>query len=557
MKKKLIGMLIVIVFISTVILPASAYNNKNNETISIPVICSDIRCHDYRTYFLRDIDNDLDIKNDDIHRYVNDDPPEEEWNKTFGGNYPDLGAYVQQTSDGGFILTGYITPIGFPDVFLIKTDENGVMQWNKTFGGYSFDIGMSVQQTTDGGYILTGLTDSFGAGDGDIWLIKTDENGNMLWDKTFGENKPEMGYSVQQTSDGGYIIAGDTVFGAGGWDIWLIKTDVNGNMQWDKTFGGSDWDVPYSVQQTSDSGFIITGDTVSYGAGKSDFWLIKTDENGNMQWDKTFGGSDWDVGLSVQQTIDGGYIMTGRTESFGAGSEDAWLIKTDADGILEWDKTFGGSGQDGGRSVQLTADSGFIITGWTGSFGSGGDVWLIKTDENGNMQWDKTFGGSNYDAGTSVQQTSNGGYILTGYTESFGAGQEDVWLIKIESNNQPPDNPEIEGKRTFKVGEGGKYPYTIYSTDPNGDNVKYFIEWSDGSNETTDFFASGEKTKLYTTIPSQEGTYLIFKIKTIDIYGAESDWAKLEISVPRTKIYWLRFIEMFPILQRMIELMRV
>jgi hypothetical protein len=193
--------------------------------------------------------------------------------------------------------------------------------------GASLDEGRSVQQTSDGGFIIVGYTASFGAGD--VWLIKTDADGNKLWDRTFGGSMVDRGYSVQQTSDGGFIIVGWTwSFGAGGPDVWLIKTDADGNKLWDRTFGGSDWDEGYSVQQTSDGGFILVGWTWSFGAGGPDVWLIKTDADGNKLWDRTFGGSMVDRGFSVQQTSDGGFIIVGATTSFGAGDYDVLLIKS-------------------------------------------------------------------------------------------------------------------------------------------------------------------------------------------------------------------------------------
>jgi len=207
---------------------------------------------------------------------------------------------------------------------------------------------------------------------------------------------------------------------------------------WQKTFGWTDSEYGFSVQQTSDSGYIIAGFVWLTFGSHSDVYLIKTDPNGILKWQKTFGGIDYDFGRSVQQTTDGGYIITGYTISYGAGRDDVYLIKTDPNGILKWQKTFGGSDVDDGYSVQQTSDGGYIIVGFTGGVGTspirGGDVYLIKTDPGGNSQWQKTFGGSDIDRGHSVQQTSDGGYIITGYVSTFGTGRRDIYLIKLCSD---------------------------------------------------------------------------------------------------------------------------
>ena len=356
---------------------------------------------------------------------------------TFGGDSLDMGYSVQQTNDGGYVLTGSTNSYGNgdSDVYLIKTDGNGDSIWTKTFGGENQDYCNSVQQTTDGGYIITGRTESYGAGNKDVYLIKTDGNGDSLWTKTFGGTSFDNGISVQQTNDGGYIILGGTEsYGAGNRDIYLIKTDGNGDSLWTKTFGGASQDFGNSVQQTNDGGYIVTGVTESYGAGNKDAYLIKTDASGDSLWTKTFGGSKFDLGNSVQQTNDGGYIVTGRTASFGAGSLDVYLIKTDGNGDSLWTKTFGGSSFDLGFSVQQTTDGGYIIIGGTDSYGNGDrDFYLIKTDVNGDLIWTKTFGGIFRDVGSSVQQTTDGGYIITGYTSS-GNGDRDLLLIKADGN---------------------------------------------------------------------------------------------------------------------------
>jgi hypothetical protein len=262
-----------------------------------------------------------------------------------------------------------------------------VVRFAKTYGGTDSDFARSVQQTSDGGYIVVGETRSFGTG-GDILLIKTDANGNVIWAKTYGGANYDYAYSVQQTSDGGYILVGGTwSFGAGIFDIFLIKTDENGNIQWAKTYGGTREDYGFSFQQTSDGGYIVVGHTVSFGAGNWDVFLIKTDANGNVQWAKTYGGTDYDLAFSVEQTSDGGYIAAGYTRYVDIiSSYYVFLVKTEANGNLSWAKTYGGGISDGTFSFQRTSDNGYIVAGWTYSFGAGySDIFLIKTDANGSI----------------------------------------------------------------------------------------------------------------------------------------------------------------------------
>ena len=301
----------------------------------------------------------------------------------------------------------------------------------KTYGGRGWDVAYSVRQTSAGGYIVVGRTAA------DVILIKTDAKGNIQWAKAYGGKNVDDARFFQQTSDGGYIVAGYTnSFGAGELDIFLIKTDAKGNVQWAKTYGGIDSDDASFVQQTSDGGYIVAGETNSFGAGERDIFLIKTDAKGNIQWAKTYGGTDDDFASSVQQTSDGGYIVAGYTTSFGTGEGDIFLIKTDAKGNIKWAKTYGGRGSEGASSVRQTADGGYIVVGNTNSFGAGKwDIFLIKTDAKGNIQWAKTYGETdNLDRGIpSVQQTSDGGYILAGTTISFGAGGANIFLIKTNA----------------------------------------------------------------------------------------------------------------------------
>jgi len=356
--------------------------------------------------------------------------------KTFGGTSNDWAYSVQQTSDGGYILAGYTGSFGAGgDILLIKTDASGNVIWAKTYGGTNYEDASTFQQTSDGGYIVAAYTYSFGAGYRDIFLVKTDANGNIQWAKTYGGTGDDLVSSVQQTLDGGYIVAGYTTsFGASSFDIFLIKTDANGNIQWAKTYGGTNWDEASSVKQTSDGGYILTGRTGSFGAGGWDIFLIKTDANGNIQWAKTYGGTDYEEAYSVQQTSDGGYVVAGSTESFGAGLGDVFLVKTDANGNIQWAKTYGGTNWDYASSVKQTSDGGYILAGYTASFGAGNDIFLIKTDANGNLQWAKTYRVRDIDYAFSVQQTSDGGYIVAGETWSFGTGDYDFFLIKTDAN---------------------------------------------------------------------------------------------------------------------------
>ncbi len=361
--------------------------------------------------------------------------PVEEWNKTFGGDNFDIAHSIYVTKDGGYILIGETKSYGTgkSDIWLIKTDASGNQQWNRTFGGGEEDGAKSVHQTYDDGYIFAGFTASYGAGDYDAWLIKVDQDGNLQWNKTFGGKGYDSASSVYQTSDGGYILAGGTEsYGAGKRDAWLIKTDSKGNQQWEKTFGGIYEDLVWSVQHASDDGYILAGET-ELEDGNYDAWLIKIDANGNLQWKNSFGGELSDEAISVQQTSGGGYIFIGETESYGAGKRNIWLVKTDENGNEQWNNTFGGAGYDEAGSVYQTSKGNYIIAGSTESYGAGGyDAWLINTDINGNLQWSKTFGGTGDEGADSVQQISDGGYILAGYTVSYGANG-DVWLVKISN----------------------------------------------------------------------------------------------------------------------------
>jgi parallel beta-helix repeat protein len=395
--------------------------------------------------------------------------PEEVWNKSYGGPDFDFGMSGQQTTDNGYIILGYTDSFGAGgyNIWLIKTDSDGNEQWNTTYGGSYNQAGLFVQQTSDNGYIIIGCDNN------DICLIKTDSNGNEQWNKIFGGSNDECGYEFKQTNDGGLVLIGYTrSFGGGGKDVWLIKIDSSGNEQVNKTFGGIGDDSGFGILQNSDEGFIITGNTESYGEGDRDVWLIKTDSSGNEIWNKTYGGIEHDSGSCLEHATDGGYILLGSTKSYGPGGYDYWLIKTDESGSMEWNKTFGGLVHDNGYSIKVTCDEGYIIAG-----GGFHDVWLIKTDTNGNEIWNKTYGGDGIDFGMSVQELGYEKYIIFGTTSSYGAGGNDVWLLKVSLDTPPNtvyvDDNYDESTPGWQIDHFDKIQDGIYTVNESGTVLVY------------------------------------------------------------------------------------
>jgi len=373
------------------------------------------------------------------------------WQKTFGGENSDWANSIQQTTDGGYIVAGWTNSFGSGerDAYILKLNSKGDVQWQKTFGGKKDDEAKSIQQTTDGGYIVAGWTGSFGSGESDVYILKLNSKGDVQWQKTFGGKADDEANSIQQTTDGGYIVAGWTgSFGSGESDVYILKLNSKGEVEWQKTFGGEGVDGAVSIQQTTDGGYIVAGWTNSFGSGGHDVYILKLNAKGEVQWQKTFGGWYDDEAESIQQTTDGGYIVAGRTESFGSGEEDVYTLKLNSKGEVEWQKTFGGEGRDWANSIQQTTDGGYIVAGWTNSFGSGGhDVYILKLNSKGEVEWQKTFGGEDSDVANSVQQTTDGGYIVAGWTNSFGSGESDVYILKLNSKG------DVQWQKTF----GGKY----------------------------------------------------------------------------------------------------
>ncbi|MEI7595776.1 MAG: T9SS type A sorting domain-containing protein [Bacteroidota bacterium] len=319
-------------------------------------------------------------------------------------------------------------------VFIFNYIHAQQTEFVKYYGESCPDFGMSIDETSDGGYILLGHTQNYGAIVQDILLIKIDSLGNTEWQKLFGGNDYDFGQSVQQTNDNGFIICGFTSsYGAGGTDIYLIKTDSFGNMEWEKTYGGTNNDYGYYVKQTNDNGFILCGSTRSFGAGNSDGIIIKVNDLGIQQWSKYIGGANND-GIYALDIINDGYILTGYTENFGAQNTDAMLIKIDLQGNQKWLKIFGGMNNERAMGVKFIDDNSYVIAGYTNSFGNGSDeIYLVKTDSAGNEIFSKTYGGSLSDKGFSLDLTSDKGFVILGQTSSFGLGLNDMYIVKTNS----------------------------------------------------------------------------------------------------------------------------
>jgi hypothetical protein len=345
------------------------------------------------------------------------------WWRILGGALYSEGTSAQQTSDGGYIVAGYTYAFGAgrADVWLIKTDAQGDTDWARTYGSTDYEKGNSVQQTTDGGYIIAGYVWGYTDESCDVLLIKTDASGDTAWTRKCA---PGEGYSVQQTADGGYIVAGRTDC------LLLVKTDSQGDTIWTRTYG---WFSPsscaYSVEQTVDGGYIAAG--VSNGHA----CLVRADSLGDTVWTRTYQLLGRDPCYSVQPTSEGGYVMAGRARLSEGGPVHAYLIKSDAQGDTLWTRTYGDSSHHGGRSVRQTADGGYVIAGWAYSAdGTNRYVYLVRTDAQGDTLWTRTFGDRFPQEGNSVSLTSDGGYIIAGYTFSFGAGYGDVYLIKTDAD---------------------------------------------------------------------------------------------------------------------------
>ena len=357
------------------------------------------------------------------------------WTRTFGGAESE-GAYSTQTTpDGGFIIAGYTYSFsnGKSDIYMLKTDSEGNEVWSNHFGGANWEYGYSVCTVSDGGYAVAGYTASFGSGGKDMYLVKTDADGIEEWSACYGGEGLEMAMSVCECAGGGFLILGYTEsFGSGDDDYYLVKTDENGNEIWTKTYGGTASDMGMSIVETPGGDLMLAGYTGSYGAGNRDMWLVKTNCNGDSLWAHCYGANAYVVGREIIQSSDGGFVLTGSRDYHGSNLMELCFVKTDAEGVMSWILAFGeGQYYEYGSSV-CELDDGYLFCGAAKNQPDGtNNVYLVKTDIYGLETWSDQIGGAGSDWGSSVRPAQDGNYIMAGHTNSEGSGAYDVWLVKF------------------------------------------------------------------------------------------------------------------------------
>ena len=355
---------------------------------------------------------------------------------TQGGSETDIGIRLIQTRDGGYVLLGYSSSFGAggEDMYLLRLDVDGELLWSQTYGGEGTDNGWDLLETDDGGFAILGFSDSFSAGDMDLYLVRTDANGEELCSETYGGPEDEFGWAMVASPDGGFALVGQTLsFGEGGNDGLLLKVDSEGREDWIGTYGGNDRDRLFSVTTADDGGYVMAGITRSSGAGSRDAYIVKTNSLGESEWELVIGDAQDDVAHAIEQTEDGDYIITGYTQNYGARVYDTLLIKVSAAGEQEWMSVFGGEADDRTISGAQSSDGGYILTGYTRSFGAiSWDAHLVKTDAAGELLWSQIFGGNSDDGGYTAIQTQEGNYMLVGHSYSAGEGRGDLYYVLVE-----------------------------------------------------------------------------------------------------------------------------
>ena len=368
------------------------------------------------------------------------------WSGTYGGTDAEWAVSAKATPDGGYIAVGGIVAAGTnnQDFLLVKVDSDGKLVWQKTYGGALADFGRAVTVTADGGYIAVGSTYSFGVGNSDVYFVKTDASGNVEWEKTYGGDKWETVHEVVVTASGGYAAAGWTSsFGApGGSDGWLVVTDAVGEPLLQKQYGGGNEDALYSLAQTRDGGFILAGETKSFGVGSSDIFLLKVDDSCDFVWRATCGGPGFDFATGVVETS-GGYVAAGWVGSDNLpnyhGAYDAYVVKLNLDGALLWESCYGDAGYDGCEEIVATRDGGFVVGGHLQDMGTGGTTgYLFKINSSGDLLWQRTFGNSS-EAVEGVTRARDGGFMLAGAFYTEDPIDVNLYLVKTDASGMTLD----------------------------------------------------------------------------------------------------------------------
>jgi hypothetical protein len=366
-----------------------------------------------------------------------------QFQQAIGGISREHAYSIVQTTGGGYVVAGYTGSFGAGnrDVYIVKFDADGTSLWSRAVGGTNIDEAYSIIQTSDGGFAVPGQTNSFGSGLLDMFIVKLDTGGLLQWSKTIGEFENDGANSIVQTSDGGYAVAGYSFsFGIKGPRLYIVKFDASGALKWNRSVGGTAGAGARSIAQTTDGGFVAAGWTNSFGGGvNNNMYIVKLDSSGTHQWSQTIGGAENDQVNSIIQTSDGGFAAAGYTASFGAGNSDMYIAKLDSSGMLQWSRTIGGTDYDIATSIIQTTDGGFAVAGYTGAFAAY-DYCIVKLNSSGTLQWSKAIGGSGDDGAYSIFQTTDGGFAVAGYTNSFGTGSGDFYIVKLDSSGNTCGN---------------------------------------------------------------------------------------------------------------------
>jgi len=371
-------------------------------------------------------------------------PPDVLWEKTFGKERNDQIRGLCETSHGDYLMAGWTSTLQTVQLYLLKVDASGDLVWERTFGVEGAQQAFSVLETGGGDCLVAGSLWTVNRGKYDGYLIRCDEGGTKIWDKTYtGVNNKifQSAREIQVMENGGFLITGKEYSVDGSMlRLLLIRTDLSGNVLWERTFAGSGRSVGSSVLETSDGECLALGSTTSSVDEKDDVYLIRCDAGGNRIWEKTYGGNLLDAGASVQEVTGGGFIIAGSTETLDEKGYLIYVLRTDAGGEIIWEKTFGSRSSQIGSSIGEAPDGSFVVAGWSDAVAAR-DCYLLKCDSGGRLLWERTVGGNKIDRAYSALALSDGSYVLAGETESFGAGALDGYLVKLEPEPPPLQVP--------------------------------------------------------------------------------------------------------------------